>query len=113
LDPALADRFLDRITGEAKNKTIVTYCPGCQNRFLQRGAEAIHLLECLPGVKPRRSIPSPPRQWVNRFALAMIERLNHLHCFRKIGKDYVAAGNDQQSLEGKLKYIDKCGLSGK
>jgi len=97
LDLALADRFLDRITEEAKNKTIVTYCTGCQNRFLKRGAETVHLLECLPGVKPRRTIPSLPRQWVNRFALAMVERLNHLHCLRKIGKDYAAAGNDHKS----------------
>lgn len=87
LSPGLADRFLDRITGEAENKTIVTYCTGCQNRFLKQGAEAVHLLECLPGVKPRRTIPSPPRQWVNRFTLAMVELLNHLHGFRKIGKD--------------------------
>ncbi|MCX5821639.1 MAG: (Fe-S)-binding protein [Deltaproteobacteria bacterium] len=113
LDPALADRFLDRITGEAAGRTIVTYCTGCQNRFLKRGVEAVHLLECLPGVKPHRKIPSTPRQWVNRFALAMVERLNHLHCFRKRGIDCVATGNDQKSPEGKLKYIDKCGLSGK
>ena len=64
---------------EAENKTMVTYCTGCQNRFLKRGAEAVHLLECLPGVKPRRTIPSPPRQWTGRFALAMVERLNYLH----------------------------------
>lgn len=95
-DPGLADRFLDRITGEAENKTIVTYCTGCQNRFLKRGAGAVHLLECLPGVKPRRKIPSPPRQWMNRFTLAMVGRLNHLHCFRKRGIDCVAAGNDQK-----------------
>jgi hypothetical protein len=111
--PDLADRFLDRIMEEAENKTIVTYCTGCQNRFLQRGAETVHLLECVPGVKPRRKILSPFRQWTSRFALAMVERLNYLHCFRNIGKDYVAAGNDQQSPEEKLKYIDKCGLSGK
>jgi len=101
LHPGLADRFLDRITGEASGRTMVTYCTGCQNRFLKRGAEAVHLLECLPGVKPRRTIPSPPRQWVNRFALAIVERLNHLHCFLKIGKDKTTAGNDQQSQEGK------------
>ena len=81
LHPGLADRFLDRITGEAAGRTMVTYCTGCQNRFLKQRAEAVHLLECLPGVKPRRTIPSPPRQWVNRFVLAMVERLNHLHFF--------------------------------
>jgi len=101
LYPDLADRFLDQITNEGENRTTVTYCIGCQNRLLKRGVKAVHLLECLPGVKPRRKIPSPPRQWVNRFALAMVERLNHLHCFRKIEKDYAAAGNDQESPGGK------------
>ena len=75
LYPALADRFLDRITGEAVGRRMVTYCTGCQNRFLKQGVKAAHLLEWLPGVKPRRTIPSPLAQWVNRFSLAMIERL--------------------------------------
>jgi Fe-S oxidoreductase len=44
LHPGLADRFLDRITGEAAGRTMVTYCTGCQNRFLKQGAEAVHLL---------------------------------------------------------------------
>jgi uncharacterized membrane protein YdjX (TVP38/TMEM64 family)/Fe-S oxidoreductase len=74
LDPELADRFLERITKEAKYKTIITYCTGCQNRFLQGGAAAVHLLECLPGVKPHRTIPSPLAQWVNRFFLALAAR---------------------------------------
>ena len=75
LYPDLADRFLDRITREAENRTMVTYCTGCQNRFLKQGLEAVHLLECLPGVKPRRKIPSPLRQWTNRLVLATVERL--------------------------------------
>lgn len=75
LHPVLADRFLDRIAGEAAGRNVVTYCIGCQNRFLRQGAEATHLLEWLPGVKPRRVIPSPLAQWVNRFLLAMVERL--------------------------------------
>ncbi len=74
LQTNLADRFLDSITGEAAGRMIVTYCTGCQNRFLKQGARAVHLLEWLPGVKPRRRIPSPPAQWVNRFALALAAR---------------------------------------
>lgn len=73
--PDLADRFLDRIAAETVNKTAVTYCTGCQNRFLKRGIEAVHLLECLPGVNPRRKIPSPLRQWTSRLVLATAERL--------------------------------------
>ena len=72
LYPELADRFLDRIVGEAEDRTMVTYCTGCQNRFLKRGVEVVHLLECLPGVKPRRKSRPPSRQWVNRLALAMV-----------------------------------------
>ncbi len=71
----LADRFLDRIVVEGDGRTMVTYCVGCQNRFLKRGVEVIHLLECLPGVTPRRKVSSPLGQWANRMALAMIERL--------------------------------------
>jgi uncharacterized membrane protein YdjX (TVP38/TMEM64 family)/Fe-S oxidoreductase len=73
--PELARRFLDRIAGEGRGQTMVTYCVGCQNRFLKRGVEAVHLLECLPGVTPRRNVPPPPRQWLNRLTMAMTERL--------------------------------------
>lgn len=76
LFPELADRFLTRIVQEGKDRTIVTYCTGCQNRFLKRGVEAAHLLECLAGVKPRRNVPSPVGQWINRLALAGKVRLN-------------------------------------
>jgi len=75
ISPDLADRFLDRIIGEAEQKTIVTYCTGCQDRFLKKGMDAVHLLECLPGVKPRRKVSSTLRQWVNRLTLAMSERM--------------------------------------
>ncbi|MFZ4437968.1 MAG: heterodisulfide reductase-related iron-sulfur binding cluster [Syntrophales bacterium] len=75
LYPEMADRFLDQITGRGKNGTIVTYCIGCQNSLIKRGVEAIHLLEWLPGVKRRLTIPSPARKWINRFSLATIERL--------------------------------------
>ena len=73
--PELADRFLDRIVAEGNSRTMVTYCIGCQNRFLKRGVAAVHLLECLPGVTPRRKVSSPLKQWGNRFVLAMTERL--------------------------------------
>ena len=73
--PELADRFLDRIIEEGRGRTMITYCTGCQNRFLKRGVEAIHLLEYLAGESPRRRIPSPPMQWTNRFLLAMTARL--------------------------------------
>ena len=74
-DPELADRFLDGIVGEKGECGVVTYCIGCQNRFLRRGIEAVHLLECLVGIRPRRTVASPGRQWTSRFLLAMSERL--------------------------------------
>lgn len=77
LSPELANRFLDQIVAEGKGRTMVTYCTGCQKRFLKQGVEAVHLLECLPGVKPRRKSPSPLGQWFNRLALAMTERLKN------------------------------------
>jgi len=78
LDPSLADRFMDGIAGEARGRTMVTYCTGCQNRFIKQGVEAVHLLEWLPGVKPRRVIPSAFAQWVNRFSLALAARCSVL-----------------------------------
>ena len=73
--PEMADRFLGDIVREAKDKTVLTYCIGCQNRFLQRGIKAVHLLECLPKEEPRQTVPSPVRQWINRLALATSARL--------------------------------------
>jgi Fe-S oxidoreductase len=75
LSPELADHFLSRIIREGTGRTIMTYCTGCQNRFLKRGVKAVHLLECLAGAKPRRGVPSPLRQWSNRLALATLSRL--------------------------------------
>jgi len=75
LSPELADRFLTRIIRGATGRTIVTYCTGCQNRFLKRGVGAVHLLEYLAGEPPRRSVPSPLRQWINRLVLAQQEKL--------------------------------------
>lgn len=98
IDSALADRFLDRIGKAAAGKMIVTYCTGCQNRLIERGIEAIHLLERLPGVAPRRKIPSAFRQWGGRFMLAMAERLNPLRARRRIGS---AAKGDRSSTGGK------------
>ncbi len=74
--PELAGRFLDRILSQRGGRTIMTYCIGCQNRFLGRGVEAIHLLECLPGVTPRRRVSSPAAQWANRFFLSMTARMD-------------------------------------
>ena len=53
----------------------MTYCAGCQNRFLKQGVDAVHLLEYLVDTPPRRTVPSPLRQWVNRLALATQARL--------------------------------------
>ena len=75
LSQEMADRFLDRIIQEGSDRTVITYCVGCQNRFLEQGVEAVHLLEYLTGATPRRTVPSLLRQWVNRLALATTERL--------------------------------------
>lgn len=76
ISPERANRFLDQITRQAEGKTIVTYCTGCQNRFLQKGMEAIHLLECLEDGQPRHTVPSPLRQWANRLVLAVRSKFN-------------------------------------
>jgi uncharacterized membrane protein YdjX (TVP38/TMEM64 family)/Fe-S oxidoreductase len=73
--PALADRFLDQIVETRKEKTLVTYCFGCQQRFLKRDVQTIHLLECLGKRESRRKATSTPAQWTNRFFLAMQARL--------------------------------------
>ncbi|MFA5322070.1 MAG: VTT domain-containing protein [Smithella sp.] len=73
--PELADRFLDEIVRKAKDKTVVTYCTGCQNRFLQRGMKSVHLLEYLTKDAPSQTVPSPVKQWFNRLVLATSARL--------------------------------------
>jgi uncharacterized membrane protein YdjX (TVP38/TMEM64 family) len=73
--PALADRFLDGIVETSGKNILVTYCAGCQNRFLRRGIKAVHLLECLSPKPPREKFSSPLAQWANRFLLAMTARL--------------------------------------
>lgn len=75
ISPERADQFLSQIMKDAAGKTILTYCTGCQNRFLKKGAQAVHLLECLDGEPPRKSVPSPLRQWFNRLMLATQLRL--------------------------------------
>lgn len=79
--PALADRFLDRIIEEAKGETLVTYCFGCQNRFLGHGVNSVHLLEGLSGRAPRRKVASMPVQWGNRFILAITAKLKTVKFF--------------------------------
>jgi len=71
----LADRFLQKIIEKADGNTLVTYCAGCQNRFLKRGIKAVHLLEGLSSKAPREKVSSPLTQWANRFVLAMKTRL--------------------------------------
>jgi uncharacterized membrane protein YdjX (TVP38/TMEM64 family)/Fe-S oxidoreductase len=75
ISPAMANRFLEDIVDKAKDKTILTYCTGCQNRFLQKGIKAVHLLQCLSKEPPRQKVPSPVRQWINRLVLATSTRL--------------------------------------
>jgi len=78
VSPELADRFLTRIVAQSAGRTIVTYCSGCQNRFLQQGVKAVHLLEYLIGAPPGRRVLSPFRQWTNRLILAMEARLQSM-----------------------------------
>ena len=79
--PALADRFLNQIIEKAEGDTIVTYCFGCQNRFLIRGEKSIHLLEGMSGRVPRRKVSSMPVQWANRFMLATMARFKTVKFF--------------------------------
>ena len=79
--PALADRFLDRIVEQARGETLVTYCFGCQNRFLNQGVKSIHLLEGLSGRAPRRKVASIPAQWANRFMLATMAKFKTVKFF--------------------------------
>jgi len=77
LVPDLADRFLDQITGKAMGRKIVTYCTGCENRFLKRGVDTVHLLDYLSGKPARKTVLSPVRQWVNRLFLATGEKIKN------------------------------------
>lgn len=77
ISPELADRFLGRIAGMAAGRKVVTYCAGCQNRFLKQGMEAVHLLDYAAGTPPRKTVPSPVQQWANRLFLATGEKIKN------------------------------------
>jgi hypothetical protein len=67
----LADRFTRKITAQAKDRPILTYCTGCNHRFHAEGKTVYHLLGCLPGAAPAMRQVSMRRRWWNRFFLSM------------------------------------------
>ena len=62
LSKELAERFARRITDQAGERTILTYCTGCARRFLGEGKNARHLLWALPGAPPVEPPASPRRR---------------------------------------------------
>ena len=71
LSEELADRFTRRITDQAGERTILTYCTGCARRFWGEGKKIRHLLWDLPGA-PRIEPPaSLLRHWLNRGLLSL------------------------------------------
>lgn len=75
ISPELADKFTATVTNAAADKPIVTYCMGCKARFVEKGKEAYHILEFLPGTRTVMKIVSPMKRWINRFLLAMSQRV--------------------------------------
>ncbi|HEY3277748.1 MAG TPA: VTT domain-containing protein [Syntrophorhabdaceae bacterium] len=75
MDPGLADRFTARIAGEAGINTLVTYCMGCRGRFMEKGMEARHILELLPGISPLVENRLPGTGWAGRLLLSSREKI--------------------------------------
>ena len=77
IDPVLADRFTDKIAGDAGNDTLVTYCTGCRGRLLEKGVESRHILELLPGISPLAEKGLSATGWAGRLLLSSRERICH------------------------------------
>lgn len=75
LSDDLTDKFRDRVVTASGEDAIVTYCMGCKNRFLKNGKKTYHMLEFLTGSEPLEKPVSSGRKWVNRFFLALGQRL--------------------------------------
>lgn len=75
IDPDRAGAFVERVRNAAAGLPIVTYCMGCKERFLQRGALAVHILELLRGVEPSTQRVGSVRHWTNRLAFSLRESL--------------------------------------
>jgi Fe-S oxidoreductase len=75
LSKDLSDRFTRKITAQAKDRPILTYCTGCNHRFHAEGKTVYHLLGCLPGTAPAMRHVSMRRRWWNRFFLSMEQHI--------------------------------------
>jgi uncharacterized membrane protein YdjX (TVP38/TMEM64 family)/Fe-S oxidoreductase len=75
LSLSFADRALGK-DNEGEDKTVVTYCMGCKQRFQHKGAKAYHILEGLKGVQPVEAPPSTFKKYLNRFLLATQAKIN-------------------------------------
>ena len=71
LSKELADRFTRRITDQAGERTVLTYCTGCARRFWGEGKKVRHLLWALPGAPADEPPASPLRHWSNRLLLSL------------------------------------------
>ena len=69
-DPNLTAKFTERVTMAAYGASIVTYCMGCKNMFLEKGTYTYHILELITGVKPKEKPVGSVKRWANRLKLA-------------------------------------------
>lgn len=75
LSRGLSDSFSQEVIKDSKGDPVITYCMGCKNKFLKNGKEAYHILELITDIKPLMKPVSAKRKWLNRFLLAMDQRL--------------------------------------
>jgi Fe-S oxidoreductase len=78
ISPALAGQFIDRIMHASGDRSIVTYCTGCKNRFIKRGKRSFHILEFLPGIEPLQTTVPSFQRWINRLLLSLSQRIKGL-----------------------------------
>lgn len=77
----MVDAFTDRILKDSKEKTIITYCMGCKNRFLKKDKEAYHVIELFTDDNLIKKPVSSGRKWFNRLLLSLSARLNYKKLF--------------------------------
>lgn len=75
IDKDVAQGFLSKIKDTAKEKSILTSCMGCKNRFLKNGIKAKHIYEEITGIDINKPT-GENTNWSNRLIVSLKAKVN-------------------------------------